>query len=74
MTQPVNIADIMALSIPERILLVEEIWNSIAAEQEAIPLTQAQREEMDRRNALYEASPDVGSSLEEVRARLEKRA
>lgn len=63
-------ADIMALSIPERILLVEEIWDSIAAEQEAIPLTQAQREEMDRRNALYEASPEVGSSLEEVKARL----
>jgi putative addiction module component (TIGR02574 family) len=71
MTQPVNIADILALSITERILLVQEIWDSIAAEQEGIPLTESQRNEMDRRNGLYEASPEVGSSLDEVRARLE---
>jgi len=71
MTQPVNMADILALSIPERILLAQEIRESIAAEQEGTPLTESQRNEMDRRNGLYEASLDVGSSLDEVRARLE---
>jgi len=30
--------DIPALSVPERIQLVEEIWDSIATEPETVPL------------------------------------
>lgn len=37
------------LSIPERIRLVEEIWDTIAAENEAFELTDAQKRELDRR-------------------------
>jgi putative addiction module component (TIGR02574 family) len=73
MTQSINIADIKALSIPERILLVEEIWDSIAAEQENIAFTQEQRDELDRRIASWEASPKVGASWEEVKSRLQGR-
>jgi putative addiction module component (TIGR02574 family) len=58
------------LSIPERILLVEEIWDSIAATPEEVPLSNAQRAELDRRLAAYEADPQTGSSWEEVNARL----
>ncbi|HEX3999809.1 MAG TPA: addiction module protein [Pirellulales bacterium] len=39
MSQSINIADIKALTIPERILRVEEIWDSIVAEEEALPIT-----------------------------------
>jgi len=73
MTQPVNMADIMALSIPERILLVEDIWDSIAAEQEALPITQAQRDELDRRIALSDADPDAGETWEDLKSRLQNR-
>jgi putative addiction module component (TIGR02574 family) len=58
------------MSIPERILLVEEIWDSIAATPEEVPLSEAQRMELDRRLAAYEADPQAGSSWEEVKARL----
>ena len=58
------------LSIAERILLVEEIWDSIAAEQEQIPLTQAQKDELDRRLADMEKNPGPGLSWEEVRERI----
>jgi putative addiction module component (TIGR02574 family) len=61
------------LSLAERILLVEEIWDSIAATPEEIPLTPAQREELDRRIAAYEADPTAGSTWEEVKARLQGR-
>ena len=71
MAQPVNMADIMALSIPERIILVEEIWDSIAAEQEATPLTPEQMAEIDQRIDEWEASPKVGASWEEVKARIQ---
>jgi putative addiction module component (TIGR02574 family) len=60
-----------ALTVAERILLVEEIWDSIAAEQDALPITQEQREELDRRLANYEADPPVGSTWDEVKARLQ---
>ncbi len=58
------------LSTAERILLVEEIWDSIAAEAEQLPLTEAQKQDLERRLASYEANPEAGSSWEQVKARL----
>jgi len=58
------------LSVAQRILLVEEIWDSIAAEEAAIPLTDAQRQDLQRRIAAYEANRKAGSTWEEVKARL----
>ena len=79
MVQPVNMADlmasIMALSVPERILLVQDIWDSVADEPEAWPpLTQAQLDEFDRRIDAHEANPEACISWEELKARLEKRS
>jgi putative addiction module component (TIGR02574 family) len=64
-----HLADILKLSISERIQLVEDIWDSIAA-VEAHPLTDAQRVELDRRLAEAEAHPGVGTAWSEVKARL----
>jgi putative addiction module component (TIGR02574 family) len=36
------------LSIPDRIILVEEIWDTIAEENQAFELTDAQKRELDR--------------------------
>jgi putative addiction module component (TIGR02574 family) len=58
------------LSIPERILLVEEIWDSIAETPEEVTLTEAQDAELDRRLAAYEADPQAGSTWEEVKTEL----
>jgi putative addiction module component (TIGR02574 family) len=60
------------LSVAQRILLVEEIWDSIAAEPEQIPITEVQKEDLQRRLAAYEADPKAGSSWEEVKARLQR--
>lgn len=60
------------LSLAERILLVEEIWDSIAAEAEALEVPQSHKEELDRRLAAYHADPHAGSSWEEVKSRLQK--
>jgi putative addiction module component (TIGR02574 family) len=37
------------LSPEERLRLIEQLWDSIAETPEAVPLTEAQRDEMDRR-------------------------
>ena len=46
------------LPVEERLALVEDIWDSIAADSAALPLTDAQRAELDRRLAEHEANPD----------------
>jgi putative addiction module component (TIGR02574 family) len=45
------------LSIPDRILLVEEIWDTIAEENQAFELTDAQTRELDRRLELARSNP-----------------
>jgi putative addiction module component (TIGR02574 family) len=58
------------LSVPERILFLEEIWDSIAANEENLSLTEVQRVELDRRLAACEADPGAGSNWEDVKARV----
>ncbi len=60
------------LTLVERIELVEAIWDSVAAEVEALPLSEEHRLELDRRLADLAAEPDAGSPWAEVRARLER--
>jgi len=58
------------LSVADRLILVEELWDSIAA---ATPLTDAQRAELDRRLADHEANPDDVVSWEEVQSSITAR-
>jgi putative addiction module component (TIGR02574 family) len=58
------------LSVAERILLVEEIWDSIAEEVNSSDLTPAQKDELDRRLAAMESDPHAGSPWGEGKARL----
>jgi putative addiction module component (TIGR02574 family) len=64
------LVEIRKLSVAERIQLVEDIWDSIAAEPQALSLTVEQREELDRRLADQEANPGAGRPWDEVKARL----
>jgi putative addiction module component (TIGR02574 family) len=59
------------LSRAERILLVEEIWDSIAAESEAFELSSSQKEDLERRIDAYRQNPKAGAPWEEVRDRLQ---
>ena len=61
------------LEIEERLALVDELWNSIAADSAAIPLTDAQRAELDKRVADHEANPDDIVPWEEVKASITER-
>ncbi len=61
---------IEGLSVAERLILVEELWDSIAA---STPITDAQRAELDRRLADHEANPDDVVSWEEVHSSISAR-
>ena len=71
MSQALKSLGIDQLSVAQRILLVEEIWDSIATEAEQAPLSEAQKQDLQRRLGLYAENPRAGSSWEDVRARLE---
>jgi putative addiction module component (TIGR02574 family) len=62
------------LPVDERIRLVEDLWDSIAVDQSAIPLSSEQKEELDRRLDSYEADGDCGrlakEAISELRSRL----
>jgi len=60
------------LSIPERIRLVEEIWNTIAEENEAFELTDVQRRELDRRLESVSNNSGQGRTWEEIKAEFMK--
>lgn len=66
----VSLADVLELSLPERIQLVEDIWDSIAAQPQPSPLTQAQSDELDRRLDDFHQHPDDGSPWETVKGRI----
>ena len=45
----ITIEEVLQLPVPERIRVVETIWDSIVEHPEALPLTDEQRAELDRR-------------------------
>ena len=65
--------EIRALSVPDRLQLLEEIWDSLAETPEAIPVTDAQRKELARRRRAHARNPSAAKSWAEVRARLRRR-
>ena len=67
------IAEILAMPVAERMRLIETIWDSISAVPEALPLTQWQKDELDRRLAEHEANPDDVVPWEEVKASIDAR-
>ncbi len=60
------------LSLDQRVVLAEEIWESIALEAERLPLTEAQKQDLQRRLAVYEANRHAGSTWEQVKTRLQE--
>lgn len=62
------------LPINERIKLVEELWDSIASDQKALPLTDDQKAELDKRLDAYEADGNRGrlatEAIAEIRHKL----
>ena len=69
----IQVEDILSLSIKDRLRLVGEIWDSIAASPEEIPLTASQRKELDRRKRQHRRNPTAAKPWSEIKDRLEKR-
>jgi putative addiction module component (TIGR02574 family) len=67
---PLLKVDISELSVSERIQLAEDLWDSILTTPDAIPLSEVQKQELDRRLELHRQNPNRGSTWQEVKQRL----
>jgi putative addiction module component (TIGR02574 family) len=59
-------AKLLDLPLEKRIKLVEDLWDSIAADQRKLPLTEAQRLELDSRLDEFEIDGDLGAPASDV--------
>jgi putative addiction module component (TIGR02574 family) len=69
-TSTLNVA---ALSRDEKLELIDRLWESLGQDSEALPLTSAQREELDRRLDELEDEGPTGLSWDEVVAQARAR-
>jgi len=56
------------LPVDEQIALVEEIWDSIAEDNGCFELTEAQKQELDRRIQSSQQNPHAGRSWEDIKS------
>ncbi len=67
------LSEILKLSIPERILLVEAIWDSIASESDnkkSYSLSDEQLKFLEEELKDYSSKPENGSSWAEIKKRI----
>ncbi len=62
--------EILKLNPAERLQLVEDIWDSLIDLPDSIPVTPAQRAELDRRLAKYRNDPHGAIPWDEVKRRI----
>jgi putative addiction module component (TIGR02574 family) len=62
--------EIRRLSVVERVELIEEIWETIEASPDALPIPEIQRQELDRRLKLHREDPGAAQPWSSIRSRL----
>ena len=67
-----SITEYVKLSVPARIRLAEDTWESIVEIPEELPLKEAQQTELDRRLDAYRLNPEEGSPWEYVKENILK--
>ncbi len=70
--QPIDLK-LSELTVAERIQLAEDLWDSVAADTGDLPLSDAQRAELELRLVDFERDPGAGEPWEVVRERIQKR-
>jgi len=69
----IDIPQLEKLTTPEKILLVEDIWDNISSEESTIPVPQSHIKELERRLSRHNSGPGTLLSLDELRTKIESR-
>ena len=65
--------DLRGFPAEERIKLVEDVWDSIAEDRKALPVTPDQEAELDRRLKAYEVDKNRGRLAADLLADIRRR-
>ena len=65
-----TVSDVLEMEVAERIIFVEDVWDSIAAVPESVELTESQRQELSQRLEMYHQNPNEGSTWNDVKQRI----
>jgi putative addiction module component (TIGR02574 family) len=68
-----NAVSVFDLSAAEKLQLVEDLWDDLAATPSGVPVHDWQREELARRKANLTSNPASGLSWQEVKRRARSR-
>jgi putative addiction module component (TIGR02574 family) len=68
-----GIDSVFDLSPSEKLQLVEDLWDDLAATPEAVPVHDWQKVELDRRKANLQKNPASGLTWDEVQRRVRSR-
>jgi putative addiction module component (TIGR02574 family) len=68
-----EITSIFDLTPAEKLQLVEDLWDDLAATPEAVPVYDWQRAELDRRKENLAKHPDSALTWEEVKRKVRSR-
>jgi len=68
-----DIPEIARMSTAEKILFLEDLWETIAVNVANTPLPESHRDELDRRYERHESVPGNLLSLDDLQARVENR-
>ncbi|MDZ4842673.1 MAG: addiction module protein [Hyphomicrobium aestuarii] len=70
MNKPLTSRDIEALTVEERLQLIEDVWASLERSAEELPVPDWHKPVIDERLRTLEGGQSVGSPWDEVRRRI----
>lgn len=66
----IDLSEILRLPLSDRIDVVQQIWESVAADADELPVTAEQRAELERRLREHDANPDDVVEWSDVETRI----
>ena len=69
----ISTSSVLDLSVSEKLQLVEDLWDDIASNPEAVPIYDWQKEELERRRKNLASHPDSALSWSEIRRKVQSR-
>ncbi|HEY1082346.1 MAG TPA: addiction module protein [Prosthecobacter sp.] len=68
-----DLPEVLALPVREKLLIVDEIWASIAGAEDELEVSGPEKQALDERWERFEQDPSRGLSVDDFRERLKAR-
>jgi putative addiction module component (TIGR02574 family) len=69
----IDISHLLQLPAEEKLQIIGELWDSLDASAEQLPIPDSHFDELDRRRERYQMNPETASTWEEVEERIKRR-